>query len=235
MAKEVKFLGVILDSKLTFAKHATETAKKASRLWSQCYRVTGPRWGLSPASTKWLYDTITGPVLGYAAVIWSRAIEKRGVEKKLDSVQRLALLHVTGAMRTTPTSALEVLTNTPPLTDRIQAEAVKGYLRLRSNQEWRRNRPINEHNSICSIASKWLGSDDVALERSRATYITDRNFGVEIDLEADWGSKTLPPCDEESIVCYTDGSKKKNGQTGAAVLIENSGTVTEVPVHGISG
>ncbi|GBM73672.1 hypothetical protein AVEN_216150-1 [Araneus ventricosus] len=45
------------------------------------------------------------------------------LQKKLDSIQRLFLLYITGAYRTTPTVALQVVTGLQPLHLQIQQEA----------------------------------------------------------------------------------------------------------------
>ncbi|GBL72270.1 hypothetical protein AVEN_115233-1 [Araneus ventricosus] len=45
------------------------------------------------------------------------------LQKKLDSIQRLFLLYITGAYRTTPTAALQVVTGLQPLHLQIQEEA----------------------------------------------------------------------------------------------------------------
>ncbi|GBN17057.1 hypothetical protein AVEN_63804-1 [Araneus ventricosus] len=44
-------------------------------------------------------------------------------QKKLDSIQRLFLLYITGAYRTTPTAVLQVVTGLQPLHLQIQQEA----------------------------------------------------------------------------------------------------------------
>jgi len=44
-------------------------------------------------------------------------------KKRLSRVQRLACLGITGAIRTTPTGAVETLTGLPPLDLVIQGEA----------------------------------------------------------------------------------------------------------------
>ncbi|GBN09169.1 hypothetical protein AVEN_186915-1 [Araneus ventricosus] len=45
------------------------------------------------------------------------------LQKKLDSIQRLFLLYITGAYRTTPTAAFQVVTGLQPLHLQIQQEA----------------------------------------------------------------------------------------------------------------
>ena len=58
------------------------------------------------------------------------------------------------------------------------------------------------------------------------------NFEVEIDLQADRESKTLSSCDMESIVFYTDGSKRKTDRQGRQSL---SRTMTQLLRYHASG
>ena len=45
----------------------------------------------------------------------------------LNKIQRMALLVVTGAMRTTPTRALKVITNTIPIDVKVISNAILAY------------------------------------------------------------------------------------------------------------
>jgi len=60
----------------------------------------------------------------------------KGCRKKLDHIQRLACLHITGAVRTTPTSALEIIIGLIPLPIHIQQEAMLACYRLKANSQW---------------------------------------------------------------------------------------------------
>ena len=54
------------------------------------------------------------------------------MSKQLTHVQRLALLYITGAMRTTPTAAMQLLVGLVPLPTFIQQEVLIAYYRLRA-------------------------------------------------------------------------------------------------------
>lgn len=70
---EVKYLGIYLDRKLTWMKHAEYATNKATRALWACRGLFGKTWGLSPNMVYWLYTTVIRPVLTYARVVESRA------------------------------------------------------------------------------------------------------------------------------------------------------------------
>ena len=84
-------------------------------IYGQCRRAIGQKWGLSPKSVHWLYTMVVVPVLTYGSIVWWRKAQQCTVILKLNHLQRLGLLGITGAMTTTPTAALEVLTGLVPL------------------------------------------------------------------------------------------------------------------------
>jgi hypothetical protein len=58
---------------------------------------------------------VVRPIITYAAMIWWPRLKYKTSQAKLSKLQRLACLGVTGAMRTAPTAATEVLLGLPPL------------------------------------------------------------------------------------------------------------------------
>ena len=61
--EHTKFLGVTIDSKLTWNEHIKTKCKKAKALLMMCKRSVGPTWGLSPTTMKWIYRTMVRPTL----------------------------------------------------------------------------------------------------------------------------------------------------------------------------
>jgi len=68
-------------------------------------------------------------------VWWPRV--KNISRMELSKLQRLACLAITGAMKTTPTAAIEVLLRLSPLHVMTEAEALAGICRLMCNKQWR--------------------------------------------------------------------------------------------------
>jgi len=104
---KVKYLGVILDSKLTWSEHLDQKCKKATALFWQCRRIVGSTLGTSTKICHWIYIAIIRPMITHAAVVWRLRVELGVARAMLSRVQRLACLAITGEIRTSPTAALE--------------------------------------------------------------------------------------------------------------------------------
>jgi len=78
-----------------------------------------------------MYTAIIRPSLTYAAVVWWPRVNLKRASRKLEHLQRLACLYITGALRTTPTKALEIIVDLLPLPVFIMQTAMIACLRLR--------------------------------------------------------------------------------------------------------
>ena len=87
--KTTKFLGIILDSKLSWNEHIENVCKTAKGILMQCRKAVGPTWGFKPATMRWIYEVMVRPVLGYRATIWLNGTRTQHNEKLLNGVQRL--------------------------------------------------------------------------------------------------------------------------------------------------
>lgn len=122
-AEEAKYLGVTLDKKLNWNSHLDKIIRKAKlSLWS-CRRICGRTWGLTPKNIYWLYVTVIRPAIVYGSIVWWPKTLQKIATARLTGVQRLASLSITGAMNTTPSVAMEILLDLPPLHLVVQREA----------------------------------------------------------------------------------------------------------------
>jgi hypothetical protein len=134
--------------------------------------------------------------------------EKRR-HKQVSVTISAACMCVTGSMRSTPTSALEVLLMLPPLSILIEKESRHAAYRLKDTG--RLNRAIVGHSEILARMieeTPILGapSDKISVE-----------FSVEYPSRADWLDST------NGVTFYTDGSLL-NGQAGAGLYSESQNT-----------
>ena len=78
-------------------------------------KVIGTKDGIKPKLFHWLYTAIVRPVVTYGCHVWWPVVTKKVHSDSINRINRLALLCMTNAMRTTPTAALEIMLNIPPL------------------------------------------------------------------------------------------------------------------------
>ena len=147
LSQSTKFLGIHLDTKLNFNEHIKYITKKATMSLMQCKRAIGPTWGLTPRSCKWIYEKAIRPILSYGSLVWINAIQKKHNQNALAKVERLTLRMTSGAMPSTPTIALNQLTNTTFITNYIEGEAAKSLLRVKAAGHVTRENPAARNGS----------------------------------------------------------------------------------------
>ncbi len=111
----------------------------------------GRTWGLSPKMALWLYKHVIILKITYAAVTWWDIINIALARSKLERLQRVACIMITGTMRTTPTKVLEMFLDLPTLGTAVESAALMAAYRLP------RPNPKNlgiEHNRIGVKADK---------------------------------------------------------------------------------
>lgn len=118
VVKEVKFLGIILDSKFSGLPHFYYISGKCERTLNILRCLAGVWWGAHPFSLKLLYNSLIRSVIDYGS-FFLESCSVVGL-KKLDSIQSKALRIISGAMKSSPINALQVECVEPPLRLRRQ-------------------------------------------------------------------------------------------------------------------
>src|SRR5699024_703740 len=108
---EVKYLGVTLNSKLLWNKHVETTVSKATKALMVCRNLAARTWGCNPNILQLMYLMIVRHIITYGAIAWHSKVQQSNTRKTLNVIQRLACTCITGAMRTSPTAALELITD----------------------------------------------------------------------------------------------------------------------------
>jgi hypothetical protein len=93
------------------------------------------KMGLRPSRSQWLYTRVIRPSIFHAALVWWPKFKQKGTKIQLGRIQRMARLTITGAMKSTPTPAMEVLLNLTPLDLLIMAEVWMALYRLHILQQ----------------------------------------------------------------------------------------------------
>jgi hypothetical protein len=91
-SKSVKYLGVILDSWLTWKEHVDVKARKAKNLLWACRRAYGGAWGLGPKVVHWLYVCLIRPSVTYASLVWWTGCQMASAKKKLKQNPKISML-----------------------------------------------------------------------------------------------------------------------------------------------
>jgi hypothetical protein len=78
--KKIKYLRVIIDSKLNFREHVMYISSKCTKLIHALSESAKQRWGLSHATLYTIYKGAILPLLLYGALIWIEALEKECIK-----------------------------------------------------------------------------------------------------------------------------------------------------------
>lgn len=87
--KEIKILGLTIDSALTFNAHTANVCKRALNVYKQLSKAARVRWGLHPEVVRTIYTATVEPIITYAASAWAPATKKANVKRPLYRIQRL--------------------------------------------------------------------------------------------------------------------------------------------------
>jgi len=209
--EKVKYLGLILDRKLSWKDNLICRVDKASTALYTCKQMVGKKWGLTPKTTYWIYTAIVRPILTYGCFVWWNCLSKVSNQNILNKVQRSACILITGAMKTTPSNALNAILNIMPLDLYTSYVASVWTHRLKDTISW----PNQKIGHTClpeqfSIDGKLdCITSEIKLKKDFQTIYPTRN---------DWNDP--PNFIGEAVCIFTDGSKINN-LAGAGVFSED--------------
>jgi hypothetical protein len=117
---------------LTCKKQLHKVINKIYKAFWTCRDTFRKTWGLKPKVISWIYIATVRPIVTYTASVWWPRAKLKTSHAELSKLQRMACLGITGAMRSAPTAAMEVLLGFPPLHLQVEVEAKV----LLSNDQW---------------------------------------------------------------------------------------------------
>jgi ribonuclease HI len=230
MTDQVKYLGIILDSKLSWIPHIESKVKKACMIFGQCRRAIGKTWGLQPKSVKWIYTAVVRPVISYGSLVWWQKTTLKTVMSRLNHLQRMVCLAMTGAMRTTPTAGIEAILGLPPLHIFVESVARKDIYRLSLTKQLCFG-PFDEgHSKLWKIMTSSNSLWHAPCDTGPVIEFIDTGYEVVIASRDDWSEETELRGD---IVFYTDGSRQ-NGKTGVGIYSENPVTAMSISIGNLT-
>jgi ribonuclease HI len=110
------YLGINLDTKLTWTKHINKVVDKVTSRFNLLKRIAGVKWGASQSVLVSTFNSYIRPVFDYGAELFITASDS--ALTKLDIAQNRALRLITGAANSTPIAAMQLQTEIYSLTDR---------------------------------------------------------------------------------------------------------------------
>ena len=119
----MKYLGIILDSKFKFRDHIKYAADRCSTIIHILSKSAKLHWGLNHEALKTIYKGAILPLLLYGAPVWINAMRYESNRKLYIRVQRLINIKMAKAYRTTSAEALCTLTGMMPIIIKAEESA----------------------------------------------------------------------------------------------------------------
>jgi hypothetical protein len=207
LSGSVTYLGVILDSQLTWRDHVQVKVRKVHNMLRACRRACG----LRPKVVHWLYDTIVRPTNSFASLVWWPGCQMASTKNKLSKVQRLACLGITGAFCTTPTGAMEALISFPLLDLVIQGDVRSAAHCLWSLGGWSYLHPQQGHSCILTRLQKSDTIFNMRVDFMKPVYNPEPKYRVTTLAREEWTRSPRTPPVAKELVWYTDGSRNTRG------------------------
>ena len=220
---ETRYLGVQLDSKLTWNSHFDIKVTQAKRYLAQLVSALNKYWGPRPKLVKWIFQSIVKPRLTYAAVAWAQSIQTISKKQRLGQINRLAAMMLTPTRKNAPTAALEIIHDLIPLEYALQETALNTFYRLNliTNSSWTdkktKNPSIKPHLRFLKNTGMLATQNKMDTE-SITEQIDNKDYWVTIDGKKG-KSKPIP----SQLNVYTDGSKTKQGAGAGYVIMQGKG------------
>lgn len=228
ISSSVKYLGVHLDSKLTFSVHLEKAISRAKAVFWTLKGCFGKAWGLRPEAVKWLYLSILRPMLSYGCLVWWSRAQLITEQRNLAQLQRVVCIGITGAIRSTPTAALEILLDLPPLHLYIEAEATKACLRMQRNGSLVPRYTTPGHVKLLDSVS--LKCKEILMPQDRISKeIIFGSIEAVFPCREEWEEESMPAAKDDSLIWFTDGSLM-NGLAGAGLHCSTLGISKAIPL-----
>ena len=227
LKREVKYLGVIIDDKLTWGAHCTKKMRTCANVMLSCRRAVGRTWGLKPKVMRWIYTAIVRPMISYGALVWLPAIIRQGRVKQLEQIQRMGCCMITSAFRTTPTVALEKLLGLLPMDIYVATVALEQMSRMKQNGLWRRRavKYGGSHVELCENIGKAVKELALPCDLIMSTDIGWRKFKAYIEGKEEALKRANNVENKEGIQLFTDGSRIEERAGLGLVILENGNEI----------
>ena len=246
---KVRFLGVILDYKLTFKQQTEEICKRTHKAMNIIKYLRGTWWGSVPQTLLIFYKSYIRSIIDYASYIYLP--RSTVLIEKLEKIQYMAIRLALGYRISTPINVLIAESKMLFIEDRAKSLCYNYINKIISNKELlihdtliRTSKNIdNIHNInnsrllIQCIKSIKYTFPQIISRNKYTTYAYDYHTHTSnIDVNTDFGlsiKKNKDPNEqiknliekENAYAIYTDGSKSEySNSVGCACILANSNT-----------
>ncbi|XP_044714695.1 reverse transcriptase (RNA-dependent DNA polymerase) domain-containing protein [Hirsutella rhossiliensis] len=228
--RAMRWLGVWLDSTLSFKTHVEKWTAKAQAVAFHLRRLTNTRHGPLPSAVRRAVCACVIPVLLYAAEVWYPGSTrprwtKPGKEgpsrighlvKKMSKALYTSLRAILPVWRTTPTNVLHREAGIPPVPLLLEARRTAFAARLKSLDEAHPLRRSDELLPSCprpALLQRGFVEEQTAPLQSASKNETAKKF-------RDWLQALSP----RTLVVYSDGSRSTEGHAGYGYVVHRDGS-----------
>jgi hypothetical protein len=213
LVKSFKYLGLIIDSKLSWREHTIYVRNKVNQFLNKLLQFSKNKFGLNTRAIETIYKGAILPMIGYACSVWYDGIDRKFIIKPLESIQRLVGLRISRAYKTVSNDALNVIANLLPVDLWLKGRATEYFVKKNINNK---------------LVEKYLVQTNIDMESIQRPvdvrelkHITKRNIIETIN------------SNNNNTRIMTDGIKSTYG-TGSAFTVWNGSELTYQKKYKIS-
>jgi len=151
--KTFKFLGVVLDSKLTWARHVRYVRDRCQGDLRLMSVVSARGWGADTQSLRKLYTSLIRPKLEYGCFLFANAAPS--ILIMLDRIQYAAIRIILGLLRCTPVNLIEAEAGLMPLSIRRKMIMTKYAYRMLTIENHPLRKGLCATNNFKTIENKY--------------------------------------------------------------------------------
>jgi len=222
---EVNILGLILDQKLTWQPQINTVLRKAQTTLFDMMKLVKPTRGLSPNVIKTIYIGAIRQLILYGVSLWCAALDRKFVQKKLNSIDALVCRMVTRSYKTAPGSLIQNLAGIKQLKFVADERIAKSYL----HSDLRKHllvSPCSKDTNRIKYVKKLLENLDLNynLHFENKTTNAERwyppyRFIPKVEINGSRENPDLSCILHRGLEIYVDGSDDKQGNVGASFVV----------------
>lgn len=147
--KSFKYLGVIIDSKLTLKMHSNYVLAKSSQLVKNLLRFAKTNYGLNEKALEVIYKGSVLPLISYCCSVWAHALDRKYVTEPLIKLQRRVAMRLIKSYKTISTDASNIIANLMPVDLYLKGKDVEYFIK---------------HNINHKLLDEYLSGTDITLD-----------------------------------------------------------------------